>query len=334
MDEIEREIRGTVRKLFEDNRIGLFIGYIKGSLPLRTTPGFINGLAGIETLVWNSFCRNNLTVYLPRFFAPDPRRKEAKLPSIGVLVKGCDSRSLVNLINENQIPRENLCIIGVNCAGLVDESKIQDSMGEARMNEIIEVDEEKDGIMIIDEEKHRMKFKKEDVLADVCLNCKYPTPVLYDILVGGKASQKHLSVRKDDRVESFEKKNIEERWKYFQEQVSKCIRCYACRQACPNCYCKLCFAEQTKPKWVGTGNDISDIMFYQIGRIFHQAGRCVDCGACVRACPVNIDLRIFTSKLVKDVKELFDYEAGLSLEEVPPLANFKPEDTQGFITEP
>ncbi len=75
-------------------------------------------------------------------------------------------------------------------------------------------------------------------------------------------------------------------------------------------------------------------MLYQIGRIFHQAGRCVDCGACVRACPMGIDLRAFTYKLVKDVRELFGYEAGISLDELPPLTTFKLEDKQEFMVEP
>ncbi|GAF73983.1 unnamed protein product [marine sediment metagenome] len=92
--------------------------------------------------------------------------------------------------------------------------------------------------------------------------------------------------------------------------------------------------DQSLPRWTGITNDISDTMFFHIGRIFHQAGRCVDCGACVAACPVGIDLRKFTYKLVKDVKNLYEYEAGLSLEELPPLATYKPDDEQEFMTEP
>ena len=75
-------------------------------------------------------------------------------------------------------------------------------------------------------------------------------------------------------------------------------------------------------------------MLYHIGRIFHQAGRCVECDACVRACPMNIDLRTFTQKLVKDTGELFGYVAGMSFEELPPLCTFKEDDNQDFITEP
>ena len=92
--------------------------------------------------------------------------------------------------------------------------------------------------------------------------------------------------------------------------------------------------DQTKPAWVDRGNHLSDVMLYQIGRIFHQAGRCVGCDACVRACPMGIDLRMFTQKLVKDVKELFGYTPGLSLEELPLLCTFREDDTQDFITEP
>jgi ferredoxin len=60
----------------------------------------------------------------------------------------------------------------------------------------------------------------------------------------------------------------------------------------------------------------------------------VDCGACVRACPVGIDLRTFTYKLVKDAEELFGHTAGLDLEQVPPLTEFSAGDSDSFITEP
>ncbi|MHC4284418.1 MAG: 4Fe-4S dicluster domain-containing protein, partial [Planctomycetota bacterium] len=117
-------------------------------------------------------------------------------------------------------------------------------------------------------------------------------------------------------------------------EISKCVLCKACRSACPNCYCKVCFADQTRPNWTGSGAELSDIISYHLGRMFHQAGRCVDCGACVRACPVGIDLRTFTYKLVEEAKELFDYTAGLDLEQVPPLMEFNASDSDNFITEP
>ena len=335
MEEIIEKIRETAKKLFEEKKIDVFIGYSEGTLPLRATPCFITEPDNIEKLVWNSFCHNNLAVYLPRFFPviPAKLREKTKPPRVGILAKGCDCRSIVGLIKEHQIPRENVCIIGIPCEGMIDIEKIRDKGSKMGEVEIVEASEKGNKITVIDENEKKMEFKKEDLLADACLSCQHTTPPVYDILIGEKKVNEKKTAEEKQFVE-FEKKTAQERWEYFEEQASKCIRCYACREACPNCYCKECFAETTKPKWIGITTNISDVMFFQIGRIFHQAGRCVDCGACVRACPMNIDLRMFTYKLVKDVKELFGYQAGVSLEEIEPLATFKPDDRQEFITEP
>ncbi|MBA7626003.1 hypothetical protein ES703_33437 [subsurface metagenome] len=142
------------------------------------------------------------------------------------------------------------------------------------------------------------------------------------------------AITPDPITKDFSSKPREERWKIFETEVSKCIRCYACRDACPNCYCKECFAEQTKPKWLGVSSCLSEVIFYHIVRILHQTGRCVDCGACVRACPMDINLRLFTRVLVDEVKERFGYEPGISLKDTPPLATFSADDKQEFMTEP
>jgi len=85
------------------------------------------------------------------------------------------------------------------------------------------------------------------------------------------------------------------------------------------------------PEWFGKTTDISDTMIYHIVRAFHIAGRCVDCGACSRACPMNINLRELVKKAEKILKERYNHKAGLSLEEAPPLGEFKMDDSQEFI---
>jgi ferredoxin len=163
-----------------------------------------------------------------------------------------------------------------------------------------------------------------------CVFCKHRNPVIYDELIG-ELVQEDEKVDEFSQVREFEAKGRDERWAYFCEQTSKCIRCYACRNACPLCYCKECFVDSTRPRWIGTTLNPSDVQMYHIIRAFHTAGRCVDCGACVRACPMGIDIRMLTEKLIKDVRDFFDYEAGISIEEPPALASYKEDDPDKFI---
>jgi ferredoxin len=351
------DLKTVAKKLFEEGKIDLLIGYERGTLPLRTTPCFLTsaeglvpgavgqgltdrssgpairptGTKGVEKLVWDGFCANNLAVYLPRLFSREGRPKEWQPPRVAVVAKGCDGRSLVGLIKEKQVPRENLLIVGVPCHGIVDLKKVEAALdGKTPAGgEIAD-----DGTLTIHfDGGEDIQLKREDVLFDSCRDCPYPDAPVCDIRIGEEPAGKRGEPAFQE-VAEFEAKPAQERWEQFVSEISKCIRCYACRQACPNCYCTACFAEQTQPKWMGVGTDLTEVMIYHLGRIFHQAGRCVDCGACVRACPMNVDLRLFTRKMLKDVKELFGYEAGISLEEPPPLCTFTMEDDQSFITEP
>jgi len=326
MKQAEHEIMSNVERLFADKKIDLFIGYEKGTLPLRTSPCFIDDRNTVRRLVWNSCCSNNLAVYLPRLML---HRKGKNSKRIGILCKGCDSRSVVELIKEKQVDRDCLYIIGISCSGIIDSSKI---LSELDGEGILSYDETSDSIVVELAEGER-SFPKHEYLYESCCNCAYATPTVYDILIRTVQFAPKVA-GPDPNITAFAHKTREERWRIFEEETSKCIRCYACRNACPNCYCKECFAEQTKPRWIGVTNDRSDLLFYHTMRIFHQAGRCVDCGACVRACPMNINLRLFTRVLVDEVKERFGYEPGVSIKEPPPLATFSLNDKQEFMTEP
>jgi len=326
MRQIEYEIINTVEKLFADKKIDIFIGYKKGTLSLQTSPYFLSEQDDVRKLVWNSFCSNNLAVFIPHII-PNSESKESR--PVGILCKGCDSRSLVGLIKEKQINRDNLFIIGISCPGIVDRRKI---LSRLDGKEIIGVNEDADSIVVKLKDGEK-RFKKEEYLCESCLNCAHPTPSIYDVLIRG-AVYSLQAITPDPITKDFSSKPREERWKIFETEVSKCIRCYACRDACPNCYCKECFAEQTKPKWLGVSSCLSEVILYHIVRILHQTGRCVDCGACVRACPMDINLRLFTRVLVDEVKERFGYEPGISLKDTPPLATFSADDKQEFMTEP
>jgi len=315
MTEAEKTIREVAKKLLEEKKVDVIIGYEKGTLPLRISPCFVSDAKDVDRLVWNATCENNLTKYLT------DRKGKA-----GVVAKGCDARSIVACIIEKQIPRENVFIIGLPCSGVIDRKKVEAELDGKEVFEA-KIDE---GHIILKGDGFERKILVKDFLDDTCLSCKHRNPPLYDVLVGDKVSEE---MDKDEFISASrnEAKSSEERWKHFMKELGKCIRCYACRNVCPLCYCEECLVDQNMPPWMGKTDNISDTMVYHIVRVFHTAGRCVDCGACSRACPMGIDLRELTQKIVKLVKELYGFEAGFSLEEVPPLATFRQDDPQEFI---
>jgi formate dehydrogenase subunit beta len=336
------EIRKIAKDLLEEGKVELFIGFQEGTVPLRSRPAFVQAEAA-DSLVWDSFCANNLAVYLPKYYENQPgrrKKREKPYPKIGVAAKGCDMRSIVALTKERQVQRDSLLVVGVPCEGMIDTRKVEAAVaakggdgGAAAADEILEARETEAGKLEVTTRSFGvLSFDREEVLQDCCLECRFPMPEGADILLSGQARKPGDGGYA--RIEQFMKKSSEERWDYFSTELSRCIRCNACRQACPTCWCKECFAEQTDLKWIGVGNTPSDAMIFQIIRVFHQAGRCVECDACYRACPMHIDLRLYTKKIVKDVEDIFGYLPAFDAEALPPLATFGDEQCDFFITDP
>ena len=106
-------------------------------------------------------------------------------------------------------------------------------------------------------------------------------------------------------LRKIESMTREERWEYWQEEFSRCIRCYACRAACPNCYCDACIVDINQPQWISPTPDALGNLEWHIIRAMHLAGRCVNCGACAKACPVDIPLNILNLKLAEEISKNF-----------------------------
>jgi len=164
-------------------------------------------------------------------------------------------------------------------------------------------------------------------LSDSCTTCAYPNPVVFDELVGEPVPPREIA----NRQSSIANRSPDERWQELSEDVARCVRCYACRQVCPNCYCPVCFVDASQPALCGKTTELSDNVVFHIMRALHMAGRCVECGSCARACPMGIDLMKFNRKAAQIVKERFNAVAGVKEDEAPALTVFDPNDKQEFI---
>lgn len=319
---MQQELRETVKKLLRDKEVSLVIGWGRGSLPMTATPIFVKNESDANNLIFNLSCRNNLTTYLTK----DRKKIIKDSKKVGIIVKGCDARSLMLCIIEKQFKRENLVIIGVPCEGVIERKKLL-KMVEGK--EILECQIVGDGI-IVKGRDFNLSLLKQDVLSDSCLNCQYPDALEFDFFIG-KPSKEVKTKDEFGVVDDFEKLSPDERWNYIKEEYSKCIRCYACRNVCPSCYCDICFVDQNDPQWIGKSPEFTDTLIFHLIRNLHVAGRCVDCGACVSACPMGIDLRILNKKVEKEIKRRFNYTAGLDMKEKPVMANYDENEKQDFI---
>ena len=309
------KIKQKAKELLESGKVEVFIGYQKGTVPMMNHPVIIRDPDHVELLYWDSNCGLNLCNYLTK-----------RTEKIGIVATGCNSRNIVTHIIENQIKREQLYILGIPCEGMVDHRAVKRAV---KGNEILEFMED-GGSFTVKGYGFEETFKKADFLQSNCQTCTHHNPVIYDEMLGEPVKEPEgVEAFKD--VEGIEKMEPEQKWNFFQRLISNCIRCYACRNACPLCYCPTCFVDESRPQWVGKSSDPIDTMTFHFLRAYHCAGRCTDCGACERVCPMGIRMRQFTKKLNKDALELFDWEAGLDLEQRPLLDVYRPDDYNDFI---
>jgi ferredoxin len=307
------DIKAAIKKALPD--LDVVVGWERGFDALHATPLYMYEEADVDRLIWDASCVHNLTSFLPQLMTGDKK--------VGVLVKGCDSRSIVELLQENLIDREKLVVFGLPCKGVVSHSKVR---RQVDVSTVSGTDFGK-GDLCLQVKDGEVCLQRDEAAADKCLSCKYPNPLVFDHLIGEPIEKEKPSQGQFDKVEKFESLLLEERFDFWKREMSRCIRCYACRNACPMCVCKEhCIAESRDPHWQSAETTVQEKLMFQMIHAMHLAGRCTECGECERACPMDIPILLFKSKLNKEILDLFDYEAGLDEKATPPLYTFKVEE--------
>jgi formate dehydrogenase subunit beta len=284
---------------------------------------------------------------------------------LGLVMRACEIRALVELVKFQQADLEDVLVVGVDCLGtypVVDWQAVDDR--EAVVN----------GLLAGAESGDLAPFEGL-AFRDACTMCEQPLPegehvALTVGLVGVEVGQVYLKAR-DDVAEALEleagaapagrkaavAKLIAARTRARDEalaafrgrvggngdmqgllsEFSACIRCHNCMINCPICYCRECIfrtptfehESQLLFQWAdrkGTVRLLPDMLLFHLTRMNHMATSCVGCGVCSDVCPVEIPVATAFRAVAERAQAIFDYHPGRSLEEAAPVQEFREEE--------
>ena len=302
-------------QLLADGTVTRVLGWKKGEFDYDVTPAVFADVEALKDFVFDDFCGANFSKYLIK-----ETGKEGK---VLVFLKPCDTYSFNQLLTEHRFDREKVYAVGVPCDGMIDIAKVKAAVGDG----ILSVKSEADVTVetLYDGTK---TLAKADVLAERCVNCKSKKHVAYDELLGEDGDV--LDSKRFDQVAELEAMTPEERYAFWQNELSKCIRCNACRDVCPACTCEKCvFGNPNSGVENKAPADSFEEKMFHIIRAFHVAGRCTDCGECSRVCPQNIPLHLLNRKFIKDINTFYgEYQAGEEVGSRAPLVNYTLDDVE------
>lgn len=264
------ELRKKARESLESGAVKVVIGYGEG-IDKSVRPVFVRKPEGIEKLIYDERCVQNLSTYLLK-----PEVKALGKPLIVATIPVM--RSINQLAAECQIADGAITVLGISNEGTI--------------------------------------LDLPDLKSLRAFIAKYPPA---------------LTAEEKERVAKIKNLPLEERWKFWEEKLAGCIKCYACRASCPLCYCSKCTVECNQPQWISVPSHQLGNFEWHIMRAMHLAGRCVNCGECFRACPLDIPLNLMTQKIMEDIESNFGSSFDGENGPIYPLSTFKVDDKDGFI---
>jgi formate dehydrogenase subunit beta len=128
------------------------------------------------------------------------------------------------------------------------------------------------------------------------------------IEVRDRVEEAMLTLSRKNRSNQFSGINTGSRLlERMMRDMSRCIKCYQCTEACPLCICEDCRIK--KPWLVKPGLVPPPFMFHLI-RVSHIADSCINCGQCEDRCPMDIPNSLYFNALQVELEVMFGYHAG------------------------
>ena len=316
---MRKMIVDRLKELMQSGAADRALGWAPGEFGYDVTPRVFTSPEDIEkNFTYSAFCGANLSKYLVK-------EANASDKAVAVILKPCDSYSFNQLLTEHRFKREKVYAIGVSCSGTVDIRKLRQIAGEG----ITAVKEDGDTLSVSTVYgDNPVTINIKDVLLERCLCCDKRCAA-YDELIG-EEKEKPKQTDRFSKVFELEALNAEQRYGFWQRELSRCIRCNACRDVCPACTCENCvFSDPGSGMENKAAANEFEEKLYHVIRAFHVAGRCTDCGECSRVCPESIPLHLLNRKFIKDINSFYgEYQAGETVGSRAPLVDFKAEDRE------
>lgn len=313
-----QRVKEKAIELLRSGEVSRVLGWKTGEFFYDLTPAVFESVEEVEKgFVFSLFSGANLSKYLIA-----ESKKEGK---IAVFLKPCDSFSFVQLQKEHRIKRENIYAVGIQCDGMCDGESLR-SAGCEGMTGV----EDGESLTVHTLYGDQVIEKKEALLGK-CQTCKSKRIVDFDELIGQQGED--VPSDRFAEVAKLEAMTPEERFAFWRTELSRCIRCNACRNVCPACSCEKCVFDNpvSGVQNKAAADSFEENMFHII-RAFHVTARCTDCGECSRVCPQNIPLHLLNRKFIKDINELYgDYQAGADFDSRPPLMDFRMDDPEPSV---
>ncbi len=320
MHEIENKMRAKAAQLLKEQTVGNVLAWRAGDFVYDNTPSFYTTEADCANIVYNDFCPANLAKYL--------MQSSKQGIKTAIFAKPCDTYGINQLLKDHRVKREYIYVVGTPCRGMLDYNKIKANVDGL----VLSIEAGADEIKVTTLEGE-VTMSRKDVLLGKCTKCKGNAYMICDEEVAEALPTPEPQGDKLAEVKAIEAMSPAERFAFWQAELSKCIRCNACRDICPACNCEQCIFDKPDSPVAGKAyaDEVEEQLFHII-RAYHVAGRCTGCGECARVCPQGVRIDLLNSKFAKDINAFFGpFQAGADSETPAPLVDYRQTDGEANV---